>query len=161
MTLLDLRQRAQTYTRSGRPCSRIRTFCRFGSKRRLVATIEWLRDWPNAGPLPQLWHTLAIGSVDATQSAELALQQRHARARQRRVAALVALAAPRRGQRLVHVVAGDHAESAGHAGLELDLLDPPRRLGADEVEVVGLAADHDAQAGDAVVAGHRVLLGGE
>jgi hypothetical protein len=28
----------------------------------LVATIEWLRDWPNAGPLPQLWHTLAIGS---------------------------------------------------------------------------------------------------
>ena len=49
-----------------RPFSSIRTFCRFGSKRRLVATIEWLRDWPNAGPLPQLWHTLAIGVVHAT-----------------------------------------------------------------------------------------------
>src|SRR3954447_11535894 len=61
MTLLDLRQRAQTYTRSGRPCSRIRTFCRFGSKRRLVATIEWLRECPNEGPLPQLWQTFAIG----------------------------------------------------------------------------------------------------
>jgi len=48
--------------RSLRPFSSIRTFCRFGSKRRLVATIEWLRDWPNAGPLPQLWHILAIGS---------------------------------------------------------------------------------------------------
>jgi hypothetical protein len=32
----------------------IRTFCRFGSKRRFVATIEWLRDWPKAGFLPQL-----------------------------------------------------------------------------------------------------------
>ena len=26
----------------------------YRSKRRLVATIEWLRLWPNAGPLPQL-----------------------------------------------------------------------------------------------------------
>jgi hypothetical protein len=41
----------------------IRTFCRFGSKRRFVATIEWLRLWPNDGPLPQLWHTLGIGAV--------------------------------------------------------------------------------------------------
>ena len=31
---------------------------------------------------------------------------------------------------------------------QLDVLDPPRRLGADEVEVGGLAADHDAEAGD-------------
>jgi hypothetical protein len=31
----------------------------------LVATIEWLRLFPNAGPRPQLWHTLAIaGSVE-------------------------------------------------------------------------------------------------
>jgi hypothetical protein len=29
-------------------------------KRRRVATIEWLREFPNAGPLPQLKHTLAI-----------------------------------------------------------------------------------------------------
>ena len=54
MTLFDFKQRVQTYARIGRPFSWIRTFCRFGSKRRLVATIEWLLDWPKAGPLPQL-----------------------------------------------------------------------------------------------------------
>jgi hypothetical protein len=32
----------------------ILTFWRLGSKRRLVATIEWLRLWPNAGPFLQL-----------------------------------------------------------------------------------------------------------
>ena len=44
----------------------IRTFCRFGSKRRLVATIEWLRELPKAGPLPQLWHTFAIAMEDGS-----------------------------------------------------------------------------------------------
>jgi hypothetical protein len=43
-----------TYTRRGALPTMILTFCRFGSKRRLVATIEWLRLCPNAGPLPQL-----------------------------------------------------------------------------------------------------------
>ena len=38
----------------------MRTFCRFGLKRRRVATIEWLREFPNAGPLPQLKQTLAM-----------------------------------------------------------------------------------------------------
>jgi hypothetical protein len=32
-----------TYTRRGALPTRILTFCRFGSKRRFVATIEWLR----------------------------------------------------------------------------------------------------------------------
>ena len=40
----------------------IRTFCRFGLNRRLVATIEWLRLCPNAGPLWQEWQTLAMGA---------------------------------------------------------------------------------------------------
>ena len=31
----------------------IRTFCRFGLKRRLDAIIEWERECPKAGPLPQ------------------------------------------------------------------------------------------------------------
>ena len=53
-TLPAFRQRVQTYTRAGAAPTMIRTFCRFGSNRRLVATIEWLRLWPNAGPLPQL-----------------------------------------------------------------------------------------------------------
>ena len=61
MTLPAFRQRVHTYTRRGAFPTRIFTFCRFGSKRRLVATIEWLRLFPNAGPFPQLWHILAIG----------------------------------------------------------------------------------------------------
>ncbi len=31
-----------------------------------MATIEWLREFPNAGPLPQLWHTLAIAMEDGS-----------------------------------------------------------------------------------------------
>ena len=42
----------QTYSRRGAPPTEIRTFCRFGLKRRFVATIEWLRLCPNAGPFP-------------------------------------------------------------------------------------------------------------
>jgi len=54
VTLPAFKHRVQTYTRRGALPTRIRTFCRFGSKRRFVATIEWLRLWPNAGPFPQL-----------------------------------------------------------------------------------------------------------
>lgn len=63
VTLFDFRQRVQTYTRRVPSPEAIRTFCRFGLKRRRVATIEWLRVFPNAGFLPQLWQTLAIGRV--------------------------------------------------------------------------------------------------
>ncbi len=49
-TLPALRQRVQTYSRRGTPSTKMRTFCRFGLKRRRVATIEWLRLLPNAGP---------------------------------------------------------------------------------------------------------------
>ena len=44
------KQRVHTYSRDGAPFTSMRTFCRFGLKRRLVATIEWLRLFPNAGP---------------------------------------------------------------------------------------------------------------
>jgi hypothetical protein len=44
----------QTYSRRGVPLTSIRTFWRFGSKRRLVATIECEREFPNEGPFPQL-----------------------------------------------------------------------------------------------------------
>ena len=44
----------------GVPPTSMRTFCRFGLKRRRVATIEWLRLLPNAGPflhdVADLWH---------------------------------------------------------------------------------------------------------
>jgi hypothetical protein len=42
----------QTYSREGAPPTEMRTFWRFGLKRRLVATIEWLRLFPNDGPFP-------------------------------------------------------------------------------------------------------------
>ena len=60
MTLFSYRQRVQTKTRRARGPSWIRTFCRFGLKRRRVATIEWLREFPNAGPLPQLKQIFAM-----------------------------------------------------------------------------------------------------
>jgi len=53
VTLPAFRQRVQTYTRFGAPFSVMRTFWRFASNRRLVATIECERLWPNAGRLPQ------------------------------------------------------------------------------------------------------------
>src|SRR6476659_5287248 len=83
------------------------------------------------------------------ESADLALEQSHAGDGEGGVAALVALVAAGAGEGLVHVVAGDDAEGAGDAGLQLHLLDTTRRLGADEVVMVGLAADDDAEAGDA------------
>jgi len=59
-TLPAFKQRVHTYTRRGVPPSSIRTRCKFGSKRRLVATIEWLRLLPNAGPFAHTWQTLDI-----------------------------------------------------------------------------------------------------
>jgi hypothetical protein len=41
----------------------MRTRCRFGSKRRFVATIEWLRVWPKPGFFPQIAQTLDIGGA--------------------------------------------------------------------------------------------------
>ena len=64
-------------------------------------------------------------------------------------AALVALAAASARERLLHRLAREHAERAWHAGVQLHSHQAPRRLRADEVVVVGLAADHGPQAGDA------------
>ena len=50
----------QTYSRRGAPATFRRTFWRFALKRRLLATIEWLRLWPNEGPFPQTKQTLGI-----------------------------------------------------------------------------------------------------
>src|SRR5204863_7115981 len=48
-TLPPLRQRVQTYARTGAPFTSTRTRWRFGLKRRFVATIECERLWPNDG----------------------------------------------------------------------------------------------------------------
>jgi len=50
VTLPALRQRVLTYSRLELPATSIRIFWRLGLKRRRVATIEWLRLLPNAGP---------------------------------------------------------------------------------------------------------------
>src|SRR5690242_16538321 len=93
------------------------------------------------------------------ESAGFAFEERHAGDGEGGVAALVALVAAGAGQGLLHVVAGDDAEGAGDAGRQLDVLDAARRLGADEVVVVGLAADDDAEAGDAADLRPAGLLG--
>src|SRR3954451_25423689 len=87
VTLPALRQRVQTYTRRGAAPTKIRTFWRFGSKRRLVARIEWLRLCPKAGPRPQLWQTFDIrprsvaeGARGRTSGGDSALSHRPQRA---------------------------------------------------------------------------------
>src|SRR6202012_2545099 len=68
VTLPALRQRVHTYTRRGVPASSMRTRWRLGSKRRRVATIEWLRLLPYAGPFAHTWQILAIaGSIGDVQ----------------------------------------------------------------------------------------------
>jgi hypothetical protein len=52
----------QTYARVGVPPTMMRTFWRLGSKRRDVARMEWLRLFPNEGPLPQELHTFAMST---------------------------------------------------------------------------------------------------
>src|SRR5215218_7214058 len=93
------------------------------------------------------------------ESAGLALQQGHAGDGEGGVAALVALVAAGAGQCLLHVVTGDYPKSAGDAGRQLHVLDAARGLGADEVVVVGLAADDDAEAGDTADLRAAPLLG--
>src|SRR6266700_2213186 len=59
--LFLLRQRVQTYARVALPLRSTRTCWRLGLKRRLVATIEWLRLLPKPGFFPQTAQTLDIG----------------------------------------------------------------------------------------------------
>ena len=61
LTLPAFRQRVQTYARVGVPPSMMRTRWRLGLKRRLVATIEWLRLLPNPGFFPQIEQIFDIG----------------------------------------------------------------------------------------------------
>jgi hypothetical protein len=60
-TFPAFRHRVQTYARCALPFKSTRTRWRFGSKRRFVATIEWLRWLPKPGFFPQDTQTLLIG----------------------------------------------------------------------------------------------------
>jgi hypothetical protein len=63
-TLPERRQRVQTYARCGVPSMSTRTRWRFGSNRRFVATIEWLRLWPNDGFFPHITQILAMSDFE-------------------------------------------------------------------------------------------------
>jgi hypothetical protein len=43
----------------------MRTRWRFGLNRRLVAIIEWLREWPKPGAFPQTAQTFDIAAQDS------------------------------------------------------------------------------------------------
>src|SRR5512143_1237984 len=98
----------------------MRTFCRLGSKRRLVATIECDRLWPNDGPLAHEKQTLAMGAAvyvafrrkpatrprERQSSAQGAPQPRHRQGRLGGVAALIPAVAAGASERLVHRLDG-------------------------------------------------------
>jgi hypothetical protein len=58
--------RVQTYAFTATPSRMIRMRWRFGSKRRFVATIEWLRLLPKDGARPQMEQTRDTRAVWAT-----------------------------------------------------------------------------------------------
>src|SRR6187200_2238276 len=89
-------------------------------------------------------------------------QKRHAHHRVGRPPPLIAIVACRSRERLIHVLAGQDAERARDAGVELRLLDAARGLAANVVVVVRLAADHRTEARDPGEApGLRAPLRGE
>src|SRR6185437_13615569 len=64
-----------------------------------------------------------------------------------RMTSLVALVPARACERLLHRLAREHPKRARHTRGECNLLDAARRLGTDEVVMVGLATDHGPQTG--------------
>src|SRR5712691_12155797 len=99
-----------------------RTCCRFGLNRRFVATIEWLRLWPNEGFFPQMAQIFDMGrgsvpglrlSLRGSGGAELREQVGHL---ERAADGLGALVDARLG--LLGRVAGQDAERDRDAGLE-------------------------------------------
>src|SRR4051794_21419236 len=147
-------QRVQTYARVAFPSRNTRTRCRFGLKRRLVATMEWLRLWPNEGFFPQIAQTLDTaaecsdsGRCGAGRRPELGEDVGHLERGASRLGALVEPLA-----RLLLGVGGQHAERDRNARLQARELEPARRLARDELEVRRLAADDRAESDDARVA---------
>src|SRR3954449_7963684 len=129
-TFPALRHFVQTYARCALPCKRTRTRWRLGSKRRFVATIEWLRWWPKLGFFPQIAQILDIPGRDGSGSALGGLGRRpelledvgHLERRPHRVRPPLGRVA-----RL-----GQDAEGDRDAGLERGELEPRRGLARDD-----------------------------
>ena len=120
-------------------------------KRLFVATMEWLRLCPNAGPLPQIAQTFDIGEqcsdarerratagLAADAGAEAREDVGHLERRAGRVGALVAPSPAGAGEGLLPRLAGEHAEGDGDARLERRQLEAARRLRGDVLEMRGL-----------------------
>ncbi len=80
VTLPALRQRVQTYARVALPSMTARIRCRFGLKRRFVATIERLRLLPKPGFFPQIAQTfdMRLRSVAKDRFAPVSARRRPA-----------------------------------------------------------------------------------
>src|ERR1044072_5945417 len=120
------------YARLATPFRSTRTFCRFGLKRRPVATIEWLRLFPNDGFLPQDAQTLDTAADDSSAlalggRAQLREDVRHLEAGAHRLGALLE---PVVG--LVGLLEREHAERDRDAGLECR--EPEARRGLARAE---------------------------
>src|SRR5581483_10670656 len=116
----------------------MRTHWRFGSNRRFVATIEWLRLCPKDGFLPQIAQTFDIRRPSLAGAhgagANLGEQVGHL---ERGPGGLGALADP--GLGLLAILDGQEPERHGDAGLDRRELQAARGLAGDEVEVWRLA----------------------
>src|SRR5581483_1012037 len=86
----------------------MRTRCRLGSNRRLVATMEWLRLLPNAGPREQTWQTFGMaGEYRGGEAALAPTVRQYLHRRPRAVAACRGVS--RRGENRQLTVLGDQA----------------------------------------------------
>src|SRR6516225_5775784 len=121
-----------------------------------MAPAHLFATWPGPGNSRKVTTRASCGSGHdgaLTFEGQLALDRERGQRRLHRGAARVALgAAGDAVERLLHRVDGQDPEAAGNAGVELDLLDPAGRLGADVVVVVGLPPDHRSEADDHVIA---------
>src|SRR4051812_29311285 len=77
------------------------------------------------------------------------LQPQHGQRRLGRLAALVLLVRSGPGEGLGLVLDGEDAVADGEA-VEGERHDPARALAGDDLEMIGLAADHDAQRNEGV-----------
>jgi predicted nucleic acid-binding protein len=119
VTLPAFRQRVQTYTRRGAPATSMRTRWRFGSKRRFVATLEWLRLCPKAGPLLQTWQTFGMARGSIRRALARARRGSHAPGVSHRVKPvdlLIAAVASSEGLGVLHYD-GDYDTIAEHTSL--------------------------------------------
>src|SRR5690554_2809232 len=84
---------------------------------------------------------------------ETALERDHGQRRARRIAALVLAVRPRADPGLLLVLDGQDPVADGRAVMDGEILQAAGAFVAHHLEMIGLAADHDAERHEAVVTG--------